>query len=455
MSDGDNLIQSNSLEVSALSKCYILFDKPHQRLLSYFISRYEDKGSEFWALRDISFNLRRGETLGIVGRNGSGKSTLLQMVCGTLTPTQGKVQTHGRIAALLELGAGFNPEFTGRENILLNAAIYGLSKEQIAERLDDIIAFADIGDFIDQPVLHYSSGMFVRLAFAVIAHVDADILIIDEALAVGDAMFALKCMRFLEEFKQKGSILFVSHNSAAITSLCDRAMWLDKGKMMLLGDATEVTEAYLEHIYSERQDVTMDTSTERSESVLPADAANFEAWYDARSDLLSNSNLRNDLEIFRFEPEGNAFGTGKVQILDVCLRDQQNRRLSWMVGGTPVIFEVDFMPLEDLDQVIVGFLLNNKMGQVLFGENNYLADIDSPVSVVANGHYKSRIGFTMPYLPEDEYVFSIGIATGSQADHIQHCWRHDALSFVVTGGHVVHGLMGVHTGFCQISKVEP
>lgn len=173
----------------------------------------------FTALDEINFELPKGHTMGVIGRNGSGKSTLLQLICGTLEPTAGNIEISGRIAALLELGAGFNPEFTGRENIYIYAAVMGLSREQASKRFDDIVAFADIGDFIEQPVKSYSSGMLVRLAFAVIAHVDADILIIDEALAVGDAFFVQKCMRFLRRFMQTGTVLFVSHDSAAVTNL--------------------------------------------------------------------------------------------------------------------------------------------------------------------------------------------------------------------------------------------
>jgi lipopolysaccharide transport system ATP-binding protein len=169
----------------------------------------------------VSLEVRRGETLGIIGRNGSGKSTLLQMICGTLTPTEGSVQTHGTVAALLELGSGFNPEFTGIENVYLNALLHGLSREQTEERLEDIQAFADIGEFIHQPVRTYSSGMLVRLAFAVIAHVDASVLIVDEALSVGDAVFGQRCMRFIRRFKEAGTLLFVSHDMNAVSSLCE------------------------------------------------------------------------------------------------------------------------------------------------------------------------------------------------------------------------------------------
>ena len=187
---------------------------------------------------------------------------------------------------------------------------------------------------------------------------------------------------------------------------------------------------------------------------LPTEIIEFESWHDARSDLLLNSNLRNDLELFQFVPEGNAFGTGKVQIEDVSFRNQQGQKLSWMVGGSQVILEIDFVSQQDLVDVIVGFLVKNRMGQTLFGENNYLFDLDEPVQVMAAERYKAQFGFTMPYLPEDDYVVSVGVATGSQADHIQHCWRHDALLYTVTGGHVVHGLIGVQTGFCKISRLE-
>ena len=194
---------------------------------------------------------KRGETVGIIGRNGSGKSTLLQMICGTLNPTGGSIQTHGRIAALLELGSGFNPEFSGRENVYMNGAVLGLSREDIDQRFDAIAAFADIGEFIEQPVKTYSSGMYVRLAFAVIAHVDAEILVIDEALAVGDAVFTQKCMRFLRKFKEEGTLIFVSHDMGSVLNLCERAVWLHHGQLRQMGESKEIAEAYLQYTLQE------------------------------------------------------------------------------------------------------------------------------------------------------------------------------------------------------------
>jgi lipopolysaccharide transport system ATP-binding protein len=235
---------SDVIRVDRLSKCYQIYDHPHDRLKQFVAPKLRsllrrpplNYFREFWALRDVSFSVGRGETVGIIGRNGSGKSTLLQMICGTLMPTSGSVEVNGRVAALLELGAGFNPEFTGRENVFLNAMILGLSQEEVESRFDDIAAFADIGQFIEQPVKHYSSGMYARLAFAVAINVDPDILVVDEALAVGDEPFQRKCFARIDAIKNRGAtILFVSHSGATITNLCDRAILLNAGERLFTG----------------------------------------------------------------------------------------------------------------------------------------------------------------------------------------------------------------------------
>lgn len=241
-----------SIKVEQLSKCYQLYDKPQDRLKQMLLSRSKTYYREFWALRDVSFEIAPGETVGIIGRNGSGKSSLLQMICGTLSPTSGTVTTHGRLAALLELGAGFNTEFTGRENVLLNAAILGFPQEQMLERMGEILAFSELGDFLDQPVKTYSSGMYARLAFSIAIHVDPEILIVDEALAVGDARFVAKCMRRIKDIQKTGaSILFVSHDVSSVRTLCDRAIWLDKGRMLEQGDVFPVTGRYMEMMFQD------------------------------------------------------------------------------------------------------------------------------------------------------------------------------------------------------------
>jgi lipopolysaccharide transport system ATP-binding protein len=265
-----------AIQAEDLGKCYRIFNSPRQRLIQALWGERRRLYREFWALRDVSFNLARGQTLGVVGRNGSGKSTLLQLLCGTLTPTQGHIRINGRVGALLELGSGFNPEFSGRENIYLNGAVLGLSEEEIHERLDDILGFADIGSFIEQPVKTYSSGMAVRLAFAVQAHIDPDILVVDEALAVGDELFQRKCYNRLERLKQSGtSILLVTHSCPQIIEHCDQALLLHRGRLRLLGEPQRVT-TYYQQLANADED--------RWDAVLPGQSAEAESQaHDAPS----------------------------------------------------------------------------------------------------------------------------------------------------------------------------
>lgn len=251
-----------AITVRNLSKCYPIYGSPRDRLKQFVLPRLLrlfGKGDrryfqEFWALRNVSFEIGRGETVGIIGHNGSGKSTLLQMICGTLAPSGGEIQTNGRIAALLELGSGFNPEFTGRENVYMNAAILGLSRAEIGERFDSIADFAEIGAFIDQPVKSYSSGMLVRLAFAVAINVDPEILIVDEALSVGDELFQRKCFSRIEAIRKNGAtILFVSHSGGQVVELCDRAILLDGGEKIASGQPKQIVARYQKLLYAPRE----------------------------------------------------------------------------------------------------------------------------------------------------------------------------------------------------------
>ena len=243
-----------SIEISNLSKCYQIYDKPRDRLIQMLARKDRQFFREFWALRDISFSVKRGETVGIIGRNGSGKSTLLQMICGTVSPTSGMIKTTGRVAALLELGAGFNTEFTGRENVFLNAAILGVPKSEMVTRMEEVLEFSELGDFLDQPVKTYSSGMYSRLAFSIAINVDPEILIVDEALAVGDARFVAKCMRRIKDIQSKGAtILFVSHDVGSVRTLCDRAVWLDKGCLIEEGDVFPVTGRFMEFLFKDEE----------------------------------------------------------------------------------------------------------------------------------------------------------------------------------------------------------
>ncbi|KVL47603.1 ABC transporter ATP-binding protein [Burkholderia cepacia] len=404
----------------------------------------EAQSNVFWALHDVSFSVAAGETVGIVGRNGSGKSTLLQIVCGTLAPTSGDIAVRGKVAALLELGSGFDVEYTGRENIYLNAQLYGLSRQQIDDRYESIVDFADIGEFIDQPVKTYSSGMFVRLAFAVIAHVDADILVIDEALAVGDAFFNQKCFRFLHEFKQHGTILFVSHDTSTIRKLCSRVIWIDSGRIVAQGKPADVCSAYLEARYS--------PAGAAAAAAVPVESALHDCATDFRRERFNASSFRNDIQVLAFNHESQAFGEGGARIVDVAFFDDQERRLEWIVGGETITLRVTIEIDEPLVSPIVGFYLKNERGQELTGDNTFATFADRPVSCDAGDALCAEFTFIMPVLPVGAFSINVAIAEGTQYDHIQHHWIHDALPLRVHASRVSHALVGipmVHAGLSE------
>lgn len=423
--------------VQGLSKCYQIYDKPRDRLLQMLCRGRRQYYREFWALSDVSFQISQGETVGIIGRNGSGKSTLLQMICGTLSPTAGEIATKGRVAALLELGSGFNPEFTGRENVFMNAALFGLTTEETRARFADIAAFADIGDFIDQPVKTYSSGMMVRLAFAVIAHVDADILIIDEALAVGDAFFTQKCMRFLRNFMKTGTVLFVSHDTAAVRSLCTTAIWLEQGRVLQMGAPKDVCESYLEAFFEAQQGKSTTTRLKQD-----TDAA-VDQVKDPRQDFLNQTNLRNDIQLFGFDPEASSFGKGGAQVTSVAFLDAGGAPLSWIVGGEDVVLRIEVLAMEALDSPIVGFLLKDRLGQCLFGDNTFLSYLDNPIVTPAGRSLIAEFSFQMPRLAAGDYSITVAVANGTQHDHVQHQWIHDAIIFKSESTSVSGGIIGI------------
>ena len=431
------------ISVSAVSKCYQIYDRPEDRLKQSLLPRLQralgrapsNYYEEFWALRDVSLNIRKGETVGIIGRNGSGKSTLLQTICGTLTPTSGSVEINGRVAALLELGAGFNPEFTGRENVYMSGALLGLTRTQVQERFDDILAFADIGDFIEQPVKTYSSGMYVRLAFAVIAHVDADILVIDEALSVGDVFFGQKCMRFLRKFKEEGTVIFVSHDATAVVNLCERAILLEHGSIKLEGDAKTVCEAY--HASGYNQEVKATVTRPPAAGVDEASQADF------RADRINASALRNDIEVFRFVAEKSGFGNGMASVISSRLTDSEGADLRWIVGGEVVKLEIAVTAHALLESPIVGFFLKDRLGQALFGDNTYLTYDATPIRMEAGDTIVATFEFVMPLLPIGTYSFDMAVANGTYHEHEQADWIHDGLVIESHSSSVSTGLVGI------------
>lgn len=429
-----------AVEVASLSKSYSIYESPAHRLWQMIFRGYRNFFREHTVLRDISFKVRRGETVAIIGRNGSGKSTLLQILCGTLGASAGECKVSGRVAALLELGAGFNPEFTGRENVYMSGQILGLTDEQLSERYEDIVGFADIGEYVDQPVKTYSSGMFMRLAFAVIAHVDADVLVIDEALAVGDAYFVQKCMRYLNSFKAKGgTLLFVSHDSTAVMSLCDRAIWLEDGKIRLDGAPKKVTEAYLADMYRREQG---DDGTPRGQVQADPTLENID-FVDARQELVLHSNIRNDIQVHPFDVSGENFGKGGASITSVLLLNEQGSPLIWSIGGEMVSLVIQGTADVPIASPIIGFIVRNKQGLSLFGDNTYLSYLDRPVALTAGESWYSRFEFRMPILPAGEYAISVAVSDGSQQSHVVHQWIHDALILTSHSSQVCTGLLGV------------
>ncbi len=423
-----------AIKINEIAKIFQIYDKPIDRLKQSVWGGKKQFYKEYKALNEISFDVRKGETVGIVGCNGAGKSTLLQMVCGTLTPTSGEIKIQGRVAALLELGAGFNPEFTGKENVFMSATILGLSKEEIEKRYEDIVEFAGIGEFINQPVKIYSSGMYIRLAFAVIAHVDADILVIDEALAVGDAVFVQKCMRFIRDFQRKGTLLFVSHDMASVMNLCETAVWLDNGRIRKKGISKQIAQEYLESSLQEvyGTDVSL-TSKESSLDVNDSDDSDIESVVNYESVITVENNLQ----------MASGWESGSAEITEVVLEKVGEASTKVYGGGEKVRMIVRAKAIKGLDEPIIGFIVKDKLGQDLFGENTLPRTKLNPVSIGADEIFEARFIFKMPMLPNGQYSIMVSVANGDLYNNIQHHYIHDALIINVVSSKVRWGLMGI------------
>ena len=391
------------LAIQGISKVYRLFDKPSDRLkqLAPFVSM---QPKEFWALRDITFEVGKGEIVSLIGPNGCGKSTLLQIVSGILQPTTGRVVTRGRLAALLELGAGFNPEFTGRENVFLNGEILGFSPAEIARMLPGIEEFAGIGDFIDRPVKEYSSGMYVRLAFATAIHVDPEILIVDEALAVGDAIFANRCIRKFEELREKGvTILFVSHDLGLVKQLSHRAVFLLNGRIEAIGAPKDVIDRYIGMVL-ERQK----SDRERSE----------------RSSSLRSS--------FRH-------GDGSSEVLDVQAFDEEGRSSLVFLSGQVMEIRIRTRYHRRTEQPMVGILIRTRIGIDVYGTNTRIEKLDTG-TVEAGEEVEVRFRFKCDLTPQQ---YTLTVAT-QNSDGSSHDWLDDVLAFDVVSERHAAGLVNLH-----------
>lgn len=435
------------ISVRDIGKSYAIYERPRDKLIEALTRGRRRLHREFWALKGVSFDVKKGESVGIVGPNGSGKSTLLQILAGTLAPSVGTAEIRGRVAAVLELGTGFNAEFTGEENARLNAAAWGLSREEIDERFDAILSFADIGSFIHQPVKTYSNGMRMRLAFAVAANVDADVLIIDEALAVGDAGFSRKCLEYLNNFRRHSTLLFVSHNTSAVVKLCERAVLLEQGRMLTQGPAEEVCRLYLELQFgapkkshaADQEAWALGRNSEDADHKRP-----MEEPIDHRLRYINVSELRNDMEVFGFKRTGTSFGDGRAAIVNVRFLDGDSRApLRWIVGGEQVVLEVRARVHARLECPSVSFLVQDGLGRAVFGDRSWKLGSTGPGAVNQGQHVTAQFSFRMPPLPTGDYVVSAAVGEGPKEKSTVAHWMHEPLRFRVLSSSVTAGLRGV------------
>jgi ABC-type polysaccharide/polyol phosphate transport system ATPase subunit len=395
------------VEFQGISKSYSIYDSPGDRLKELITPRRFQFHKDFWALRDISFTIPAGETFCIVGENGSGKSTLLQMVAGILPPTSGTVKVTGRVAALLELGSGFNPEFTGRDNVYLNGSILGLSTREIDQKFRQIEDFAEIGAFIDQPVKTYSSGMVVRLAFAVAIHVDPEILLVDEALAVGDIYFRQRCMRKVHELRARGvTILFVSHSTGDVKAIADRVMWLDHGRMMDIGDPELVISKYLAAMVE--KDSAYLTLKPPSQRPSPASSQAPEI-----ADRIPNVDHR--------------YGDGRAEILGIALLDAYGRNVGLLEPLSRVVVRISVRANAEVPLPIVGFMMRNHLGVDFSGTNTTREGYALP-PLAAGDVVTVDFHLDLPELYPQVFSFSPAIADGTLLGYKMCDWIDNAVA---------------------------
>lgn len=428
-----------AIRVDNVDKVYKLYDKPRDRLKEAFSLKRKTYYREYYALRDVSFDVCRGETVGIIGMNGAGKSTILKIITGVLSPTTGNITVNGRISALLELGAGFNMEYTGIENVYLNGTMIGFTREEIDQKLNDIIAFADIGDFIYQPVKSYSSGMFVRLAFAVAINIDPEILIVDEALSVGDAFFQVKCYHKFEEFKRQGkTILFVSHDLGSINKYCDRVVLLNQGRKMDEGSPKDMIDLYKKVMAGEdtRAESTAEQETPGDNETLRTDlpAAPAEGSWSAHMEQ---------------NPECSSYGNGAATILDYCVLDQKGRITNVLSAGEDYTIRMKVQFHQRISEPVLAVTLRDKQGTDICGTNTMFEDFDT--GTVKDGDIRI-ISFTQQMnLKGTEYLVCLGCTGFKDGDFEVYHRLYDVCLIRVASSRTMVGFFDMQT---RIDYVE-
>jgi len=426
------------ISIKNVSKSFKRYAHPVDRLKELLLPG-RSNAEEFWALQDINFEVAKGETLGIIGQNGSGKSTLLQIIAGTLQPTLGEVAVRGRVSALLELGSGFNPEFTGRQNVFFNGRILGLSHGEIEARFDDIAAFAEIGDFIDQPVKTYSSGMLVRLAFAVAVHVDPEVLIVDEALAVGDGIFVHRCMAKIKDFQDSGgTILFVSHDVGAVARLCSKVAWINSGSLVLTGNPPEISREYQAWMY---------------EQINAHHRAELEASYVPHQPLkpseIEEAGMQSQNKINPFVaraysafPQAKRFGTGRAEIVGFQVFDSTGAEGGFLCPGEWVKIVIKVLAHDRIQMPLVGIVTCDRLRTEITGFNNYQYRYKLP-ELKSGCYLDMEFCMKWPEIQGGSYVLEPAIADGTQDNHEMLDWLQLLLTVESSATNLTFGMMRI------------
>lgn len=417
----------NAVVLEKVSKIYKLYDRPADRLKEALVRGRRSYHQEFWALRDVDLAIPKGTTVAVIGVNGSGKSTLLQLVAGILQPSAGAVHVTGRIAALLELGAGFNLEHTGRENVYINGAILGIEHDEMKERMDAILRFAEIGEFIDRPVKTYSTGMYVRLAFAVAINVDPEILVIDEVLSVGDMYFQHRCLNKINELQARGkTIVFVSHDPAFVVTLASKAAWIHEGKLVQWGLPERVTTEYMAMVASRelRERRSSEAPPAQTFAVLPQ--AGDDGPFDSLETLIPNVDVR--------------FGNGDAEVLGIGVYDDQGRRVNSAQGGQTILLRISVRFRKEVQSPNIGFLLKNRLGLYLTGTNTLMEGAPIPPQAKESA-CTAEFRLQFPFLSAGNYSFALAIADGTLENYAICDWIENAFVLEVIPHKLVHGLL--------------
>ena len=411
-------MSDNSIIVKDLVKVYNLYDSPVDRLKEVLHIGRKSRHQEYYALNGINFEVKRGETFGIIGTNGAGKSTLLKMITNVATPTKGTIEVDGKISALLELGAGFNSEYSGLENIYLNGVMMGYTREEMEERVDVIAEFADIGDFLYQPVKTYSSGMFARLAFAVAINVEPDILIVDEALSVGDVFFQNKCFRKFEELRSRGiTVLFVSHDISTVKQMCSRVLWIEKGVQQMVGDSVEVCNAY-------------------SNSILEKRAQEFEQKQADSTEVLVEGYETEKYELENYPAityTNESTLSEDVEIVSTFILDSNNEMVTECEVNKEYSVNIIFSSKRDIASCIAGFVLETVKGLWVINTNSVINGRETGFKVSKDTLDRVEFHFTMPAIMTGDYVLGVAISEGTEESYKVLTWLYHVLYVRING----------------------